>query len=1361
MKRLWWLVVVLFGWCGEDLYFQRITEEDGLPNNTVLGIEQDLLGFLWITTSEGVARYDGETFETFKADALMPNSIVGNLTLKPLLTSWGDAWIPTVGRGLNKFDYETETFSFFKPEPNNPNSLSDHRIQSMSVDRHGMIWIGTFDGLNQLDPETDVMRRFYCSDGPDSVSSSWISYTYEDSQYRMWIGTHDGGLNFIEQEDGSETLSFKHYVHDPNDPYSLTDGRVTSVLEDGNGVIWVSTELGLNRLDKDTGGFLRILPDPAHPRDRSANAIQDIFEDRRGQLWVVFARQKLARYDGEGEKLVYYELRQGSSLNRDDSEISFMYEGVSGDFWVGVKGGGLRRYRPDTDSFVSYQAEFNDPLALSSDYVISIYEDPSGILYVGTWLGGLNKHIPIVKRFGLHRPIPEQVGGLSSKAITSFYEPPGTGGRMLWIGAWDGLQQWDRSTGLYRGWRHDPTNPSSISGDQVRSILGDQGHEEELLWVGTEFNGLNRFHVPTGKFTRFVHEPGDSQSFGGRGVFSLYQDRSGSLWVGTFDHGLERFNRDSQTFRHFPTARGVQGALQNSRVTTMLEDVAGNFWVGTDAELHRLDRQTEEFTAYDGFRNGLFGIQAIVQADEPHKLWVGVILGGLHLFNKKTGLSEVYTEKSGLCHNYIVGIQKDRMGRLWIATANGLSQFDPETEHFNNYDVGDGLQGNRFFWTATFQSTRGEMFFGGFDGFNAFFPDRIQPNPHGARVVFNDFKVANVSQKPGPDSPLQKHIKLQENISLSYKQNVFSFKYTGLDHARPGRITYAHKMDGFEEDWNYVGKSKDARFTNLKPGSYAFQVKAANGDGIWGNPAAVNLIIQPPPWKTGWFYVLEVILGLAFLTFLFWMQRRVLDRKRKQELLENDLSRKTREKELAEAANLSKTRFLANMSHEIRSPLNAIVGFSQILMKQAGKHDLPKEFGHYLENIQTSGRNLSELINNILDLSKIEAGKMALSREDLNLKLLVQGIYHIFKQKAAEKGVVFNYNYEGNLATLIHSDRTRLNQILVNLVDNAIKFTSSGKNVWLRAGRDGSSIVLEVQDQGIGIDPSKHKSVFQAFEQADAGTTRNFGGTGLGLAITARMVNLLGGDIQLESALGEGSTFTVRIPFTSGSAVATPQIGELWTRVGFHKNSSILVVDDNVMNREMAQALFSEMGLKVHLAAGGAEAVDLALRLKPNLVFLDLHMPEVSGYEALRRIRRHSEGADMKIVAFSADAFREQQVTAREAGFNGFLTKPLEMDRLMPLLMAYLPHGPENSKLNARKLLPSNTELDHIMREALQKLADIPHFLTSDILKEIKDMSELCQDYESSWPSLLAQIKEATLSCDAERAGELIRQALH
>ena len=397
-------------------------------------------------------------------------------------------------------------------------------------------------------------------------------------------------------------------------------------------------------------------------------------------------------------------------------------------------------------------------------------------------------------------------------------------------------------------------------------------------------------------------------------------------------------------------------------------------------------------------------------------------------------------------------------------------------------------------------------------------------------------------------------------------------------------------------------------------------------------------------------------------------------------------------REKADAANEAKTRFLANMSHEIRSPVNAIVGLGQILTSQMKELDLPDSFKECIQNICISGATLSEVINDILDLSKIEAGKMSLSVEDLDVHQTIKGVFHINKAQALEKGIKIGFNIDSDIPKIIKSDRTKINQILMNLLSNAIKFTPKGKSIFINAEvtEDKQHFILSVSDEGIGIPANRLKKILEPFEQADATTTRVYGGTGLGLTITKRMVEILGGSFEFESKVGTGSVFKAILPLLASDTSLRIDSAVDLSKFNFSSDNKILVAEDNPMNQFMMKMLFEELNLKMELATNGEEAVEMAMRMKPDLILMDIHMPLKDGLQATKEIRSDHRFDEVPIVAVSADVFKDKQKVALREGVNQYITKPVNFHKLMPILTKYLRQNKKGKlpkKTNRKKAL--------------------------------------------------------------------------
>ncbi len=722
-------------------------------------------------------------------------------------------------------------------------------------------------------------------------------------------------------------------------------------------------------------------------------------------------------------------------------------------------------------------------------------------------------------------------------------------------------------------------------------------------------------------------------------------------------------------------------------------DRAGNLWLTSENGFYRFDPNTETNQPIRLLRPQ--GSDTATEAsleDQDGVIWVASH-DGLFRFDPEIANVTLYTTKDGLPTNFLVGILQDETGDLWISTKKGLSRFSPAAETFRNYDAFDGLQGNEFNTRIVAQANDGRMFFGGTNGLTAFYPQAIVDSTYQPPVILDDFDLFNQSVHPGDNSPLSIPIWLTDNLTLDYDQNFLSFEFSVLNYAFGDNNHYRYRLEGLETAWNETDSSRRfATYTNLHAGDYIFRVQATNRDGVWSeHEVALKLTVLPPWWETTWFRLgIVLLLGIIVVGGYQWRVRQIarhnralrqeVDRQthalqvRTQELQtsENQLREA---KEAAESANDAKGIFLANMSHELRSPLNAILGFAQVTK---GNRTLPHDVQENLRVIINSGEHLLALINQVLDLSKIEAGQMTLLETGFDLYRLLDDLEDMFILAADDKGLRLNFEYAGDVPQYIFADMTKLRQTLINLVSNALKFTKKGKITVRVKKLDGAGdfdlaslrLKFEVEDTGPGIPTDELSMLFDAFAQASTARKAQEG-TGLGLTISRNFVRLMGGDIRVRSDVGKGTTFTFDISCRVASEVSI-QSGNLEQQVvGLAPNQPrfrIMVVDDKWTNRQLIVKLLEPLGFEMLEAENGADAVELAQTFQPHLIWMDMRMPIMDGMEATRRLKALPLGKSTKIIALTASVFDEERVKVLAAGCDDLVRKPIHADRIFEVL---------------------------------------------------------------------------------------------
>ncbi len=828
-----------------EIQFERISTESGLSESSVLCICQDSKGFLWFGTYEGLNRYDGYTFKVYQND------------------------------------------------PENPYSLSEKNVNYIIEDHLGVLWISTENGLNRFDREKEQFIHYKNDpNNSNSISNNFIRYLYEDRSGILWIGTR-GGLNQFDRKNGK----FTRYVNDPKDPKSLSQNNVLSILEDSHGRLWVGTDNGLNYFDRSKGKFIRYLHNPNNPNSISQNSVYRIYEDRAGDLWIGTWGGGLNRFDPQKNLFIRYQNNPNDPNSLSNNIVRAIFEDHFRNLWIGTDGGGLEKYVAGSkiggkNQFLHYKNNIQDPTSISGNSVLSIFEDKVGILWIGTNFNGINKYNPWKRQFTLYRNHLNDANSLCKNTVLAVCEDSQG---MIWIGTnGGGLDCLDRGKNRFTHYVYDPKNSHSISNNTIRSIFEDS---HKRLWIGTDV-GLNYFDRQAGKFIRYRVDPDNPHT---NTAWSIYEDRRGNMWVGTFGGGIIRFDYAKEEFIRYAHDQNNPKSLSDNFIWTMYEDSSGNFWIGTYAGgLDRLDREKEIFFHYQSDSrnsNSISNNKVIcLHEDRTGIIWLGTS-NGLNKFDRNTETFHRYNVSDGFPSNSLQGMLEDDHGNLWIGTIYGLSKFDPRTMKVINYFESYGLQSNEFGTNACCKLKSGEMVFGGVGGFNIFHPDSIHADTSRPPVVITDFQIINKPVPIGEEidgrTILQRSISECDEIHLSYKENVFSFEFAGLQYVSPKGNLYAYMMEGFDKGWNYTNANRRfVTYTNLPGGTYTFRVKASNNQGVWNNEgASIRIIITPPFWKTMWFYGLLFILFLCIVYWIFrWrvQARDLAAQRRMEEVLTRD-----------------------------------------------------------------------------------------------------------------------------------------------------------------------------------------------------------------------------------------------------------------------------------------------------------------------------------------------------------------------------------------------------------------------------------------------------------------------------------------
>ncbi len=844
----------------QDIKFTRIGSGQGLSQASVNCILQDSKGFMWFGTQDG----------------------------------------------LNKFNGYSNDMLVYKHDPADSNSLSSNYIESLYEDKSGVIWVGTRGGgLNAINPVFNSVRRFEQDAKNDkSISSNQIKCILQDKEGVYWIGT-TFGLNKFNGKDNS----FEKFIHSSGDTNALFGFKVESILEDKSGNLWVCTiDGGLNLYNRKTNTFSRYLDRSADGKgDEYYNRAKSIVQDKFGLLWIGTDNGGVVSFDPVKKK---FSDRILSSPNNEynlipENRISSLCLDSKGALWIGTINKGISYINRLAGNNATYRFNQYDLQSLSIDGVNCIYKDREGNIWVGTEGGGISVHFPNAARFKhFHKDILNEEHFTSNAVFGLMQDRDG----LIWVGTMHGgITTIDRTKDEYVNYGDGKDN--SLSSARSNSVLSLFEDKEGLIWVGTWGGGLNTFDKHTKQIKRIVEKGA---------ITCITQGYGDNIWVGTYGYrGLSSFSKSSGQLTPFTTKDG----LSSDNIYCVYEDKNRKVWIGTAGEgLNMLDYVTQNVKVFKYEKNNKNTISDntvnCIYDDRKGNLWIGTSNGLNKLDVKKMEFTQ-YNEKDGLPNGNIWGILGDKRGNLWISTNKGVTRFNPKVDNkegsaFKNFTIHDGLQGDEFAQGAYFQNRlTGEMFFGGLNGFNAFYPDNVSDNNHVPPVYITSVK------KFGKETALDSSVNVKKYIELSYKDNFISFEFVALDYVFPEKNKYSFTMDGLNSEWSPSATRRYVSYTNLPGGDYVFRVRASNSDGVWNEEGATIYIkVIPPWWKTNLFYSMCVLVSIG--SVFGFIRYRTAKIEQEKKVLEQKVEERTAE--------------LAQKNHDITSSIQYAKRIQQAIL---------------------------------------------------------------------------------------------------------------------------------------------------------------------------------------------------------------------------------------------------------------------------------------------------------------------------------------------------------------------------------------------------------------------------------------------
>jgi len=1256
------------------------------------------------------------TFRHYKVE----NGLSENSVFCSIQDSKGFMWFGTKD-GLNRFD--GQNFVVYHNIPNDNKSIGNNFVRSLHEDKSKTLWVGTEKGVYLYSYLMNTFQYFDKKTGLNELINQSVNAITEDFSGNVWFATTNGLFKYK-----TATGKLTSYRNISGNINSLPSDFVNCVICDNKGILWVGTlSGGLSRYNPQKNDFTTFKF--SSENGSYNNSVLRILEDSQGNLIIGTVSEGLIFFDRINKKSVSYLLETSSEHIYYFRDI---YEYSPGVYLIGSEHG-LILFERSTGKIIEMKSSTLITNSLSDNAIYSIYRDREGGIWVGTYFGGVNYISPKANPFELYSPL-EYKNSISGKAVSQFCEDAKGN---LWIATEDGgLNYFNTKDNTFKCYTHQP-GKNSLSYHNVHTLMLDN----DKLWIGTFAGGLNILNIKTGKFTYYTSS-NDIHSLSDNNIFSIYKDLTGTIWIGTI-FGLNKYNPLNNNFDRIPEV------AYQTHVYDILQDHLGLIWVATYGRgvfcYNPRSRAWKHYVNNPENPNSISHNKIIsIYLDDKKRLWFGTEGGGLCQYSYEKNNFLRYDTSSGLPNNVVYMVVFDH-DYLWLSTNKGLMRFNPDSRDIKIFTKADGLQGDQFNFKSGFKARNGKIYFGGTNGFNAFFPEKLRDNKFIPPIVITNFQLFNkdipVSEK---NSPLKKSISFTDELTLNYNQSVINFEFVALSYCAPEKNQYSYKLEGFDKDWNNIGNDHKISYTNLPPGTYTLHIKGSNNDGLWNSEGVkLRIRILPPIWKSMWALFLYIILliGSSYYTI-----KRLKSKQQKEQQIKINRIHSEKEIELYNA----KIDFFTNIAHEIRTPLSLIKAPLEYILKKYQD----KEIGEYLSVMDRNVNRLMTLINQLLDFRKAEKNSYSVSFKQTNINELLQSIYDSFKYSTESRKLVYELIMPATLF-IVKADAECIIKIITNLLSNAIKHARSKVIISLiTENLENNFYEIQIYDDGEGINAAESKRIFQPFYQIKRDNKQSQG-TGIGLALVKLLVEIHGGTVRLESSVGEFARFILKFPIDQDFSKETYPENDLLSLIKaqqiepFEKKQiisyqnkdlpSILIVEDNLELNSFLTTYFKE-NYTVLSAFNGKDAINSLESYSPDIILSDIVMPEMDGLELCQFLKTNILFSHIPIILLTAKTDLKYKIEGLETGADAYIEKPFSIDHLEAQILNLLEN---RDKLKANFMNSPLTAIRSISKNKADEsfLLDITNIIYANITNIDFSVEELSQHISMSRSNLHRKVK--------------------